>query len=271
MSKFVVPRLRDAFGVIRGFVYQIDLTIDRWLGLRENESLELERGEDIDTVIRAVGGDEEAARLLEQVKYRDRSITLRSPEVIEALVNAVGHLQENPDVVLNFQFTTNATVGIERPSALRGGGPAIIAWEAVRLGRLHGAQLEVTLTAIKTLLASRQKPEKVPDKSWAQFRVVVDAADNVQISRLIRGFSWSTRVPESGSIRESLQAKLVAIGHAPTTGIAAQQYQRLFMHVLNLLTKPGLKQLDQKTWSGSFRCRRSIGTSNARWLASSHE
>ncbi len=86
MGKFTTTRLRDAFGTIRGFVYQIDLTIDRWLSLRSSETLELERGEDIDTVVRAMQGDEESARLLEQIKYRDRTITLRSPEAVEAIV-----------------------------------------------------------------------------------------------------------------------------------------------------------------------------------------
>ena len=45
------PATRDAWGVIRGFVYRkVDLTILRWLGLVSNQSLELEKGEDIDLI-----------------------------------------------------------------------------------------------------------------------------------------------------------------------------------------------------------------------------
>ena len=41
---------RDAWSTIRGFVYQVDLTILRWLHLKDNEILELEKGEDIDVI-----------------------------------------------------------------------------------------------------------------------------------------------------------------------------------------------------------------------------
>ena len=41
---------RDASAAIRGYGYQIDHTIMRWLDLRDSEILELECGEDIDLV-----------------------------------------------------------------------------------------------------------------------------------------------------------------------------------------------------------------------------
>jgi len=53
MTTFVPDPRRAASPTIRGFVYQTNLTIQRWLALRENETLELESGEDIDIV--AVG------------------------------------------------------------------------------------------------------------------------------------------------------------------------------------------------------------------------
>ena len=40
-----------AYGVIRGFPYQVDLTIDRRISLRAGAALELERGE-VDAVLR---------------------------------------------------------------------------------------------------------------------------------------------------------------------------------------------------------------------------
>ena len=39
---------RDAWATIRGYVYQVDLTIQRWLELEPGFELELERGEDVD-------------------------------------------------------------------------------------------------------------------------------------------------------------------------------------------------------------------------------
>jgi hypothetical protein len=158
-------------------VYQIDLTIDRWLKLGANELLELERGEDIDPVVRAIGGDEEAGRTLEQVKYRDRSVTLRSQEVVEAIANAVKHFGANKDLTLTVQFTTNAVPGIERPSPIPKRIPGILALENVRLRRLTDADAEGILTANKTLLAGRPKPDAISDSSWKQFRAIIETSD----------------------------------------------------------------------------------------------
>ena len=71
---------RDAWGTIRGYVYQVDVTLLRWLDLNDSEQLALECGEDIDRIGPALERGEEIERLLEQIKYRERNITLRYPE-----------------------------------------------------------------------------------------------------------------------------------------------------------------------------------------------
>jgi hypothetical protein len=47
MPAFVSKRVRDAWPTIRGFVYQVDMTLLRSLGLPADQILELERGEDV--------------------------------------------------------------------------------------------------------------------------------------------------------------------------------------------------------------------------------
>jgi hypothetical protein len=64
---------QDAWSPIRGFVYQVDYTILRWLELQETDILELERGEDIDIIQRDLA-NQEISRDLEQIKYRGQSI-----------------------------------------------------------------------------------------------------------------------------------------------------------------------------------------------------
>ena len=59
---------RDASAAIAGYVYQVNVTVQRWLNLGANEHLELEAGEDIDIVRRARADDiSEAERDVEQV------------------------------------------------------------------------------------------------------------------------------------------------------------------------------------------------------------
>lgn len=88
MSHSAITRDRDTWSVIRGFVYQVELTIDRWLRLQPDQVLELERGEDIDTIQRAIeSAGEEQARLLEQIKVREDSLTLKADAARAALAS----------------------------------------------------------------------------------------------------------------------------------------------------------------------------------------
>src|SRR4051794_23444890 len=114
---FTLARDRDAWPTIRGFVFQVDLTVIRWLQLGDGEALELERGEDIDRLTTLIGGSEaDEGRLLEQVKHRKQSITLRSEAARSALANFFEHRRHNLDTALRFRFTTTARVGRERPT-----------------------------------------------------------------------------------------------------------------------------------------------------------
>lgn len=119
-AALTLGRDRDASPTIRGFVYQVDLTIDRWLDLGGEDILELERGEDIDRVSRGVTatGTTDWDRLMEQVKHRDAAVTLRSTSLRSALANFFEHGRLNPGGRIRFRFTTNATSGKERPSPL---------------------------------------------------------------------------------------------------------------------------------------------------------
>src|SRR5439155_922643 len=78
---FVISRQRrDATVVIRGYVYQVNTTLLKWIGLELDQWLELEAGEDIDALQEAVTNPNQVDRVFEAVKCRERSLTLRSPE-----------------------------------------------------------------------------------------------------------------------------------------------------------------------------------------------
>jgi len=118
---------RDAYGVVRGFVYQVDSTILRWVDLDDNEILELEKGEDIDIVTNDIENNE-LSRELEQIKYRESTITLNSDTSLELLYNFFQHRLENPDCKIYFRFVTNTNYGIERPALFIDGRGGIEVW-----------------------------------------------------------------------------------------------------------------------------------------------
>src|SRR4051794_37630547 len=123
---FVTPRNRDAWAAIHGFVVQVQLTIRRWLNLPAGRELQLERGEDIDEVVRLAAGKE--WRRLEQVKFRGTSVTLRTPVALEAIANFAEHRLANCGHDVVFRFTTNARRGVEKRRLFSGGRRGIDVW-----------------------------------------------------------------------------------------------------------------------------------------------
>ena len=244
MSTFTSQRDRDAWNTIRGYVYQVDLTIERWLNLQSGQTLELECGEDIDIVSRSLTATpKERQRLLEQVKNRVSSITLKTSEVVTAIACFMEHRQTNPSANLLFRFTTNTQVGKEKLSPMPNRGSAIVAWEDIRQGNLQGIAQNAALQGIRTILKNVKQPDKLHDDSWQIFCNFITNASNDRLLDLICSFEWSTKAPDAQSLSPSLQKLLIERKHARDNIEAQEQYRRLFLYVFKLLCEPGIKQL----------------------------
>jgi hypothetical protein len=116
--------------VFAGFVFQIDLTVQRWLELKDNEILELERGEDLD-VIQLTGEDVPETRTLEQIKRRSTSsVSLKSADALTAVAHFCEHRKNNPSVCLRFRFLTTGALAKEQ--AWKRPGTAISTWHLVQ-------------------------------------------------------------------------------------------------------------------------------------------
>ena len=77
---------RDASATIKGYAYQVDVTISRWISLEKDEELQLECGEDIDRIQKQImEGNAEILRVVGQVRYRQRALRLKSAEALQAL------------------------------------------------------------------------------------------------------------------------------------------------------------------------------------------
>jgi len=98
VTPFVYNPQRDAYKAIKGFYYQVELTVIRWLELQADTVLYCECGEDIDHVKQLLDADQATqVRILEQVKARER-ITLRSKEALTALTRFREAVANNPSL-----------------------------------------------------------------------------------------------------------------------------------------------------------------------------
>ncbi|MBN1607839.1 MAG: hypothetical protein JW940_14470 [Polyangiaceae bacterium] len=240
-GKFSFRADRDAWATIRGFVYQVDTTILRWLDLREGEAgeaLELEAGEDIDRICAALANE---GRQLEQVKHREAPLTLRSAECIEAISNFAEHRRNNPDVTLLFQFTTCAGVTAERPSPLR--KPALELWQAVRRGVLGDDERREVLSGTLSIMREWVRPRGVSDESWNALLQELDEGGQNWLEQVIDAFDWVTSAPDSTDVQRDVRQRLVDTGRAPDSQAAVALHERLFFHVFRVLSERGRKRL----------------------------
>lgn len=241
----VLARDRDAFAAIRGFVYQAELTILRWLELGEQEALELERGEDVDLVRRAVAGGDVAEfdRLMEQVKHREKRVTLRTQGLRSALANFFEHRHLNPGLSLRFRFTTNALPGREAGGSLPGHEPGIEAWGRLHAGGLAVQEEEELIAALRELLRSGSQPEDIKQESWERWQDFVAASTDAELLAFVQQVEIATGAASAESLRPAIEQALLDEGHAGEPRRARHLYTVLVVAVVKLLGTPGVKRL----------------------------
>lgn len=253
---FVAPKNRDAWATVRGYIYQADLTIERWLHLEPEQELFLECGEDIDTVSKYIDGTIDE-RVVEQVKHREDRVTLKTDSALTALANALEHQRNNPSPRIIFRFTTNAEAGKERLSSFTGNTSGIKEWEALRMARIAHSrpgpielnkETETTANNIRqTLLSATRCPSDLNHDIWGRFRTFLKDADVPSFLEFVDSFEWSTGAPAANEMTERIQAMLVDCRFAADEIAAYSQYQALFLHALKTLSKKGEKRLSKAT------------------------
>jgi len=242
MDTFRPLQGRDAYPAVRGFVYQVDRTLLAWLDLPEDAVLECEAGEDIDEIRRVLAGNDsptEQQRTLEQVKYRAEPLTLRSPVVVESLTNFAATRRKNQGLDLRFRFFTNAATAKERGVRLPGGATGIDTWNAIRADTIAREDLPAALAGLRAIL---QGDAETPPSAAV---LLVPTADEAFRADLIMRFEFSMGNESATEQRMTVRHRLLEAGHAATEDEAERLYDRLFVTIFQLLSRPGAKRLDR--------------------------
>jgi len=120
------PR-RQAADTIRAYEYQIWQSVSRWVTLKFDEELYLEKAEDFDVV-----GEGVAETTQVKDTSRSGSITLNSASVVEAISNFWAHQQKNPNYRILFRLLTTSPRGMEKASPFAG-LKGLDYWDRVRV------------------------------------------------------------------------------------------------------------------------------------------
>lgn len=253
MNPFTPLPDRDAYATIRGFVYQVDLSIDRWLVLQPGQVLQLEAGEDIDLIVDALNTTPfPVQRLLDQVKHREQSLTLRSKSALESIFNAIRQRESNPGHALQFRYSTNARVGQEQPIEV---GkplpmPMLTLWDKLRTTepvKLADNDTELTradaVNLLRRFMTSLSKPEGFNDAAWTQLINFFQTSSEAAILELVSAIEWATGGTTAAEMQPRIEQQLLDLGLAADGTQARQLYERLFLFVFRLLSQQGEKRL----------------------------
>jgi hypothetical protein len=250
---FVNDPDRDAWNTIRGFVYQVDLTVQRWITLGDGQILQLEHGEDIDIVAAALSTGEEERRIVEQVKSLQRSVTLRSGATIEAARNFALHRERNPRLNVLFRFVTNATAGREQKVSFSGPKNGIGVWSRLHENGTGGDKRIEIANALRAFYrSSKKKPKAVRDDAWAALRRLVDDASDDDWLAFLMSFESSTGNVRPAAMEGAIQRDLIARGLSRDAAEAAEHHRRLFVFVIRLSSNRGDKLLTAKDLPGGW-------------------
>lgn len=241
MAEFKIPQNRDAYAAILGFRYQVDWTIIRCCELPAESHLELECGEDIDTVAAALTvADEGAARTLEQIKHVGRSLSLRSPQCISAIANCISHIRANPEIDLRFRFCTNAEATVERPTPFLDRRPGIDVWRNLQRDT-EKSSASADLEGIAEILRATSCPAGFSAKVWAEFQRFLKDSNPLDLLHLVTIFDWAVRQPAAETLSERVRELLQQMGWAATRREAEHLHARLFLRIMQILSQSGRK------------------------------
>ncbi|MES2789236.1 MAG: ATP-binding protein, partial [Planctomycetota bacterium] len=244
MPDFKAARNRDAWFVIRGYKYQIDHSILKWLRLDDDQLLVLESGEDIDIVNTALSrGSDGFDRTLEQIKHLDSPITLRVDAAKIAIANATQHRVSNPSLRLLFRFCTNATITSERPLLFEDRAPGIDIWEKLRTEQIAEPDRTRRLNKLLTFLRKLKKPAKgIDPTTWTTFTSFCSSCSLEELGVFIHAFEWSAVEPNMDDVSSEIRNYLHVAFDVPREQAQAV-YSKLFLHIVQLLSQRGTKQL----------------------------
>ena len=242
MQEFQITRDRDAYFVYRGYGYQVDLTIFRWLNLGDGEELQLEFGEDIDIVTRALCAPaEEKLGCWNRSSTLTGKVTLNTDGVKSAIANAVEHFSANSTLSLQLRFFTNAEATVERLSPFPKGVGGVQVWERIRKRECSTVDRDRWLAGIRAILQKAKKPNDFNDGNLDPVQRFLKQATQEQLLRLVESIELCAGGPSPSELKNSIRHSLVSRGFSPHRQHAAELHARLYLHLFGVLSQPGRK------------------------------
>ena len=215
---------RQAHAQLKGYLYQIWHSVDAWLDLADDETLYLEGAEDFDKV----SGDDATAT---QVKHVQHSISLRSPDVIDAINNFWELQTNNSDRRVKYRFLTKSEISKEQGNPFGTDKSGIEVWR-----RCSGDE-----AAIKKISEFLQTDGKIS----AEVNDFLKKASPQEIyEHLIEPIAWETDSKNINFVEQSIIEKLVY--HGDRQGVSPSNAKKVFAPLVEEAWKIATRKENRK-------------------------
>ena len=245
MPEFKTILHRDAYAVIRGFHYQVQLTVRAWIQLRDDELLDLEAGEDIDWVKLVNETQTEVERVLGQAKFRTRPLRLRSPEAAMSVLHFYKHRQNNPGAQLRFRYITNAALASDRGTVHPSGLSAVELWEGLRRGQVEESEQSGAVEFIRSQIVSATKPTSANSEEWRDFKKFFQVSSPKLLFDFIERFEWGFGNAAPNDQSTEIKALLQARDEVRSLAAAEVAFGHLSKIVVEKLSTRDVKELSR--------------------------
>lgn len=190
---------RQAVAPLRGYVYQLEASLARWLVLPTGSELLLEVAEDYAEVARNPGSLEAVLKATQIKDTRESgAVTLNSADVLDAIKNYWKLKAANPDRRVQMNFLTTSPIGKERKKPLADGKGLDLWRRAARGG---------DCAALRAGLVAR-----FPKGDLSTFLSECD--DAALREQLLRPIIWSCGEPDVSALHADNRALVIELAHS---------------------------------------------------------
>jgi hypothetical protein len=220
---------RQAAAIFRGYAYQAYQTVFAWLNLIENEELYAEFAEDIDLVKRDAEGLVTEAEL-NQIKYEQQNITLKSVSVTNLLNNFLKHKSRNPSIKIQIRLCTIADRGKEKNINWIFAETGLDLWDSLKGRLLTAHDQKKAICILRSFLIENKKLSQDLKNFIAQ------SDDQTFLNELIDRVSWDTGQQAYGQIEDSIKKVFAKRPRPITDSVEVRQIlDRLWRNVADTI------------------------------------
>jgi hypothetical protein len=224
---------RSATAALAGYRAQVWRSVLAWINLQDDELLFLEYAEDIDIL-------RELSAVTCQVKHVRKPISLRSPDVVDAISNAWFTRTRNTDRIITYRFLTTSRIARETGDPFEAKTPGLKLWQRVQLSTDPKERLCFAEAFGRFLLKDKRLS---PDLR----AFLATAAPQDILTQIVDRMIWDTEAGDVASVIAEITERLIGIGEGMNVipALSTEIKHALFSLVFEKATAPDPRRLSR--------------------------